>query len=225
MQNVSKKFQIVNCNPTQLEPIAAWVWPIPRTRSLALSTESVGRVCIHQAIRTRISPHNQPERGGTTTAARARRGPRAARLYMWAKNDTLVEVTSCEVSPSADDCTGCSFAVVTPGNDVALAGVKVAARTIVVFALLYASGAPSDPVLWLCSRGSITRDGFRERPELCSVESIRVYRFLGDENLAGCRARSNSLASIYEPIFFRLCTLTLAYRGYTSDHMSLIGFG
>lgn len=104
---------------------------------------------------------------------------------MWAKNDTLAKVTSCEVSPV---CRRLHWLAVSQllrcGNDVAgalygwlagwLVGVKVTARTIVVFALLYASRAPSDPVLWLCSRGSITecereregereRDGFRER--------------------------------------------------------------
>lgn len=112
-------------------------------------------------------------------------GGRPAWLYMWAKNDTLAKVTSCEVSPV---CRRLHWLAVSQllrcGNDVAgalygwlagwLVGVKVTARTIVVFALLYASRAPSDPVLWLCSRGSITecereregereRDGFRER--------------------------------------------------------------
>lgn len=88
-------------------------------------------------------------------------------MYMWAKNDTLAKVTSCEVSPV---CRRLHWLAVSQllrcGNDVAgwLAGVKVTARTIVVFALLYASRAPSDPVLWLCSRGSITeKERERER--------------------------------------------------------------
>lgn len=123
---------------------------------------------------------------------------------MWAKNDTLAKVTSCEVSPV---CRRLHWLAVSQllrcGNDVAgalygwlagwLVGVKVTARTIVVFALLYASRAPSDPVLWLCSRGSITeceREREREREgrvqrEACSVESIRIYRFSSDEDSTG----------------------------------------
>lgn len=54
---------------------------------------------------------------GQTERQRERQREKVSlRLYMWAKNDTLAKVTSCEVSPSADDCTGCSFAVVTPGG-------------------------------------------------------------------------------------------------------------
>ena len=63
---------------------------------------------------------------------------------MWAKNDTLAAVTSCEVSPSADDCTGCSFAVVTPGNDAAPTGTtasKVAASSIVRFTRFFMRAA------------------------------------------------------------------------------------
>ena len=133
---------------------------------------------------------------------------------MWAKNDTLAEVTSCEVSPSADDCTGCSFAVVTPGNDATPTGTTASKSPRVVSFGLRASlcepraiGSGFLATLpRIDHRGRVQRERERER-EPCSLESIRVYGFFGNEYLAGRRARSNSLAPIYRTIFSSLSHL------------------
>ena len=146
-------------------------------RAHARTHESSGRV--------RARSHDTPIR---VRRLGAREGEEVGRLgcICGLKMIRWLRWRHAKLAPSADDCTGLQFrscyAVATMwlGRCMAgwlaswLVGVKVTARTIVVFALLYASRAPSDPVLWLCSRGSITecereregereRDGFRER--------------------------------------------------------------
>ena len=109
----------------QFEAIAGRVWPIPRTRSLALSTRT------QRASAARMHAHTRVLRPCTRTFTRYTHtrtkvggegggGGRPAWLYMWAKNDTLAKVTSCEVSPV---CRRLHWLAVSQllrcGNDVA----------------------------------------------------------------------------------------------------------